>query len=42
MNKILLVVLSLLVSCSSNVSLNKRTLDQVEREVQKQESKKDF
>ena len=42
MNKILLVVLSLLVSCSSNVSLNKKTLDQVEREVQKQESKKDF
>lgn len=42
MNKILLVVLSLLVSCSSNVSLNKKTLDQVEREVQKQESKKDI
>ena len=42
MNKILLVVLSLLVSCSSNVVLNKRTLDQVEREVQKQESKKDI
>lgn len=40
MNKILLVVLSLLVSCSSNVVLNKRTLDQVEREVKKQESKK--
>ena len=40
MNKILLVVLSLLVSCSSNVSLNKKTLDQVEREVQKQENKK--
>lgn len=40
MNKILLVVLSLLVSCSSNVSLNKKTLDQVEREIQKQESKK--
>ena len=42
MNKILLVVLSLLVSCSSNVSLNKKTLDQVEREVKKQESKKDI
>ena len=42
MNKILLVVLSLLVSCSSNLSLNKRTLDQVEREVKKQESKKDI
>ena len=40
MNKILLVVLSLLISCSSNVVLNKRTLDQVEREVKKQESKK--
>ena len=42
MNKILLVVLSLLVSCSSNVVLNKKTLDQVEREVQKQESKEDI
>lgn len=42
MNKILLVVLSLLVSCSSNVSLNKKTLDQVDREVKKQESKKDI
>ena len=42
MNKILLVALSLLVSCSSNVSLNKKTLDQVEREVQKQENKKDI
>ena len=40
MNKILLVALCLLVSCSSNVSLNKKTLDQVEREVQKQENKK--
>lgn len=42
MNKILLVVLSLLVSCSSNVVLSKKTLDRVEREVQKQESKKDI
>ena len=42
MNKILLVVLSLLVSCASNVSNSKKTLDQVEKEVKKQESKKDI
>ena len=42
MNKILLVVLSLLVSCASNVVLSEKTLDQAEREVKKQESKKDI